>query len=1535
MISASSGRRTRGARMDAVYLMRVVRGLDRGREFRLAARTTVGRGGSDVVLTDPRVSRTHLAVAIDPQGVWLNDLGSATGTMINGQPVRGWVLLPAGAVVGLGDSEVRVLRPVRVTDDRRGELMIAFQGREIGRHVVGPEPLTIGRDETSDVVIRVAAVSRAHLRIRTVDSEVVAEDLGSSNGTLLDGRRLVAPTPLARDAELDLVDTGVTIRFRATPERRSTTEFRVGTEFGGRDWAVRLEGPPSPTIGEVAAAGAHHLGHRAAEMRPDWWGVTTNPRRWTFSRADGRLLHPDDPWQAAAVARGELLTVLASDGVDDAPLELPPPSDIAIAQPPSRPFSLPRDRIDLPRPPAGAEKQPGVIWQIGGGSLGVVAGVVVGAVTGNWLFAVLGAVAGLGAVLFGLAGERSRRLGRQRDFLAQVSTVGRHIDETVQQQCTVHRGRSVRLDQAASSVANRTLWVRSPGDADVGLPVFGWGQRPARLDFGRTGGDEGPNGALVDQLARPRTLDGVPITPSTAGVVGLVGPRRRVLAVAAAVTVEAALSQAPSTSRIAVVAGGPGFEWARWLPHTADVSGPLVSTDAATARALVDRLTAERQLIATVHLVVVAPEAAGLVSGLAGSWTAERGTLLLLGNEVPDLPTRAGALVVVDDQAARLTDGGDDHGRGDHGWDDHSGGDHTNGVTRFVPAALSSEQAAAVALALAPLVDPQVPRRHGTTARGLLELLDWDGRDERLLAERWQRGPSAALAAPIGVDDGGDPVVLDLEADGPHMVIAGTTGSGKSEAIATLLSSLIACHGPERLALFLVDFKGGATMRRFASAPHVVGVVTDLEDDPRLASRAFTSVEAELTRRKRILATAGCADLRTYRATGSPGGVVPSLLVVIDEFAMLVQSQVDARARLDAVAAQGRSLGVHLVLATQSPTGVVSPAIRANTNLWLALRVVGDSESREILGQPDAARIAVSDVGRALLRRGGEDDLRRFRVVRVTTFATDKPTTRLVPYLDPPAEPTAPVAPESSSAGPTALDLVLDTAGTVARRLRYVTPAPLWLPPLPRHLTVDHLPGHGDASTPSAGVPVTLALVDDPTAQRQDRLVVDLATGNLLVSGGPRSGRTTALLQVACSLAETFPPAALHLYALGASDSLTPIESLPHFGGRAVADDPELAPRLLERLTREAERRRAGAPREPRIVLLVDDYALVRDALENGAPGRLVEALAGLVLGGRTVGIHLVVAAGAPTEVRVALLGTFTHRIQLHTQDRSDYLALEWRPGPDEVPGPLPGRGVTLGGREVQLVHADIGRAAAIAAGWPAAGAPVRLGRLPTVVAYDELPAVPGARHPIGITAPDLTPLALPDHPGDHLLVIGGPGSGRTTALRTIARAAGSLPGNRAVVITPGTAAGWGTASVAGTTAEAESWLGVVESGGGAWVIVDDADRLPPQLGDRLDRLLREGRARDIRVVVAAAAAEWSRLYEPWARQLGALRRVLVLAGGRDAAAALDIRIPLAETSVLPGRGHLATPGTLLTVQVADSPTTVPSTPPTGGAPDS
>ncbi|MFI7698226.1 FtsK/SpoIIIE domain-containing protein [Nonomuraea sp. NPDC049480] len=682
----------------------------------------------------------------------------------------------------------------------------------------------------------------------------------------------------------------------------------------------------------------------------------------------------------------------------------------------------------------------------------------------------------------------------------------------------------------------RRLWERRIHDSDALRLRVGLADLPANLELSEEQG--GP----ID----PPICRSVPVAlpMRRLGVAGVTGPRAAATGLAGWLIAQAATLHSPRDLAIVVVSAHPDGEsrwgWMRWLPHCAPRAGEecvaLFGTDPDSAARRVSELAAlidERQNTKI-------PELGKIPTGWDDLGGAEKPSfssydvrphdvlVILDGAQVlrglPSMPQvlrqgpRSGVYTLAIDDDQRLLPeecqtvaacGGDGLVRLRGGGLDVIGpvlGD-------FVSHAWCDR----LARALAPIrdVSRDDPAGNLPDAARLLDLMRLPNPSGKELAARWgERGSTTAL---IGVGPEG-PFSVDLKLDGPHGLIAGTTGAGKSELLQTLICALAVANRPDQLTFVLIDYKGGAAFKECVRLPHTVGMVSDL--DGHLTQRALDSLAAEIRRRERLLLTAGAKDIDDY-AGSVP---LPRLVLIIDEFAALVAELPDFVTGLVDIARRGRSLGVHLILATQRPAGVVTADIQANTSLRIALRVTEPAESSDVIDLPDAAHISKSTPGRCYVRSGvgaatavqtarvggrspaapaqgalgaaGGD----VRVVDVTWRSLGKPLPR-------------PPEPEEDSTV-TDLKLVADALIEAAHLTGVpVQPSP-WLDPLPTHFILDLPTPASPGPTPegpSNGAPGTTSDPPGSTAGTgfQGTGTASAATGTAgSVAGSASSGVT-------------------------------------------------------------------------------------------------------------------------------------------------------------------------------------------------------------------------------------------------------------------------------------------------------------------------------------------------------------------------------------------------------------------------------------------
>ncbi len=893
----------------------------------------------------------------------------------------------------------------------------------------------------------------------------------------------------------------------------------------------------------------------------------------------------------------------------------------------------------------------------------------------------------------------------------------------------------------------------------------------------------------VDGVAVP--ADDVPLLHRWTGTLGIVGPPSTARALARALICQAALTHDPRTLALGCARPDPEWDWLGWAArHQRSGSAIRVLID--------DRL--ERQ----------------------GDTAPATGTLVLRLAQSREALGAADALVeVVDQQSAR--------------W--HAGG--PSEPVSFGPDLLSRDLARWMLRRVAGWCTPERSEEAlvGVVPRSVALSDLHPGADDPATVQRGWQGRPRSTRCVLGVGPAG-PVEVDLAVDGPHALVAGTTGSGKSELLRTLVTGLALGNRPDELVFVLVDYKGGAAFAECAQLPHCVGLVTDL--DQHLADRALTSLGAELKRRERLLADAAARDLTAYQALpGMP--TLPRLVIVIDEYRALAEELPAFVDGLVRIAALGRSLGLHLVLATQRPTGIVSADVRANMNLRIALRLRDAADSYDVLEAPDAAALPEGLPGRALLRTGA-DAPRTVQVARVADAAPDAGSTvqvrRLLSLWREEGTQPAPMSQVRVAGGELATRIAA-AARRAAMTLGATPPPSPWLAPLPPVLAVAGLAGPADpaaARPQSDGHAVTWGLADLPQRQHQEPVRWDpVADGNLAVIGAPRAGHSTMLRTVCTELLRTQDAGRVHLYIFDGSSGLQVLGDAPHTGSLVSAQEPARAARVLHRLldtlahrqrdlaaqglTSFAEHQGTDNP-WPLVVWVVDGWGRFAQAQAEHARGAGLEAAHRLLGEGPGVGIVALIAGDRSLlsgRTAVSLPTVWALRLT----DPTDLMMAGLRR--EQIPVGMPaGRVIRLrdamvaqvavlgddpaGSVQVMQVRALLERTQDRDASVPADRRPWRVSALPTTCRLSELhggllrepllggsplstpPGGPGALL-IGVGGDEACSIGVPLDPatGGCALVLGAPGTGRSTALHTLAQSARTQ--GRAVVAVDGSSA--------------------------------------------------------------------------------------------------------------------------------------------------
>lgn len=963
----------------------------------------------------------------------------------------------------------------------------------------------------------------------------------------------------------------------------------------------------------------------------------------------------------------------------------------------------------------------------------------------------------------GGGGQRAAELNEERkDYFRYLEQMRRDVRKTGQGQLAALLWSHPEPADLQSVVGGRRMWERRPNDPDFGHVRVGVGSHRLATKLARpeTGPLEDLEPVSTVALRRfVRTHSVVHNLPTAIALrafpaINIEGDREAARTLVRAILMEFVTFHGPDHVAVAIICADPDaptWSWAKWLPH---VQHPVDRDGMGTSRMIYQSLAELETSMAAellergrftrnaqpaqgrIHLLVVIDD--GYVSGserIVSDAGLDSVTVLDLTAPQTGLAVRRGLQLVVDGGMVAAKSAA--------------------GVEKFATAdAVTGAEAAALARDLA--------RYRIATAAQMMSLGDETRTDPGLMSLLrisdaaqidpmvvWRpRNDRERLRVPIGITADGTPVEIDIKESaengmGPHGLCIGATGSGKSEFLRTLVLSLVTTHSPDLLNLVLVDFKGGATFLGLEGVPHVAAVITNLEGELSMVDRMKDALAGELNRRQELLRSAGnfanVTDYEKARAAGAQLDPLPALFIVVDEFSELLSQKPDFADLFVMIGRLGRSLRVHLLLASQRLEESKMRGLDSHLSYRIGLRTFSANESRAVLGITDAYHLP-GVPGSAFLKSHSDEPL-RFNTSYVSgpyisqsgdtrgdgavaagqsvvvftagLVAQDSrpeqdpvraAVARGLPELPPPPG-AAEVEPERPDKIPaTLLSVVVDRLRGHGRRAHEV-----WLPPLDESPSVDMLlpePGWRSPANRTGRLWLPIGIIDKPYEQRRDPLVVDLsgARGNLAVVGGPQSGKSTTLRTVMIAAAATHTPEQVQFYCLDfGGGALSGLADLPHVGSVANRLETDRVRRTVAEIMvllrqREERFRELGIEsihdfraRKARLAVL-DSAQRDADPLSEDLFGdvflvvdgwhtiradfeQLEASLNAIAAQGLSYGIHLMVSANRWAEIRPAVKDLIGTRLELRLGD----------PGDSEidrrtavlVPIGRPGRGLT------------------------------------------------------------------------------------------------------------------------------------------------------------------------------------------------------------------------------------------------------------------
>ena len=612
-------------------------------------------------------------------------------------------------------------------------------------------------------------------------------------------------------------------------------------------------------------------------------------------------------------------------------------------------------------------------------------------------------------------------------------------------------------------------------------------------------------------------------------------------------------------------------------------------------------------------------------------------------------------------------------------------------IRRFSYEAVSDATAEAVALRIAPVYIDEVNLDSDLTKNiTLFELLDIMAVDDIDLAGRWEQSKiEKSMAVPLGVKVKNEIVYLDLHEKfhGPHGLVAGTTGSGKSELLQSYILSAATLFHPYELSFVIIDFKGGGMVNQFEKLPHLNGAITNI--DGREIDRSLKSIKAELRKRQELFSQQKVNHINDYiRLYKSDKSLVPlpHLVIIVDEFAELKTEQPEFMKELISAARIGRSLGVHLILATQKPSGVVDAQIWSNSKFKLCLKVQTKEDSQEVIKTPLAAEIV--EPGRAYLQVGNNEqfDLFQSAYSGAKILEGEMSSQNLFELQQVNLWGKRSVVFSNKHRGKaegakSQLCAIVDYIAAYCEQNSIARLSGICLPPLRDVIYADEL--KKTVKNSAEGISATVGLYDDPELQIQEELVLKLSESNTYIVGSAQTGKTAMLQTIAKDLLVTYTPDEVSLYIIDCGNmSMKVFEESGIVGGVVLPTEEERINNLFKMLNDEIGKRKnifaqnlvgtyaayteAGFTDLPQIFLIIDNVTAFREYYPECDSDLLV-----ISRDGQGVGINIIATATQTNAISYKVLANFGTRIALTCNDKGEYSNLfdRCRTEPKEVPG--------------------------------------------------------------------------------------------------------------------------------------------------------------------------------------------------------------------------------------------------------------------------
>ena len=888
---------------------------------------------------------------------------------------------------------------------------------------------------------------------------------------------------------------------------------------------------------------------------------------------------------------------------------------------------------------------------------------------------------------------------RQDKYMAYLEQMRDKIRRCCKEQSTVLHENLVSPEECAGRITGRkqNLWERAPGHSDFLRLRLGLGDLPldAEVKYAEkkfTMDDDNLQDAMVSLGAEPKVINNVPISICLTEnkAVGIYGDDRETDKLLRSLLLQTLALHSYDEVKIMLITEDPqGWDFVRCLPHLwgEGKENRYFASNADEVKEISNRIENEILPRCTdkqksgemlpYYLILSTSKRLSDKCDALRTLLQQTGycgcTVIQTAEKQKDLPKETNLVIHADGKQSEV----------------YARSDTAGGAIRFAADDLKPGTMEAVAKVIANIELDQTDRHFALpNMMTFLEMFSVGKVDHLNSLTRWkENNPTKTLQTPVGVDTQGEPFLLDLHEKyhGPHGLVAGMTGSGKSEFIITYVLSLAVNYHPDEVAFILIDYKGGGLAGAFEDPergiklPHLAGTITNL--DGAAVNRSLISIQSELRRRQAIFNEArkasneGTMDIYKYQQLYRDKVVsepVPHLFIISDEFAELKSQQPEFMEQLISAARIGRSLGVHLILATQKPSGVVDDQIWSNSKFRVCLKVQEKADSQEMIKCPDAAEIA--QTGRFYLQVGFNE---LFALGQSAWCGAEyQPSETVAKSVDDSIQVVDNLGrvllnakpKKKATSGPKIKQIVsiVNYLSGLAQE-ENISVRPLWLPPIPARICADALEGKYSVSCGGMTLAPVVGEYDDPFNQKQGLLTVPFTTdGNCLVYGATGNGKTTFLTTMAYSLLKHHTAKELNLYIMDfGSETLKVFESAPQVGGVMVSADEEKTVNFMKMLLSEMERRRglfsayggdhagycrASGQTVPNIVVMVNNFAGFTEQYED-----LLDSFNLLARDGVKYGIYFVITASSVNDVRYKTQQNFRQMLTMQLNDTSDY----------------------------------------------------------------------------------------------------------------------------------------------------------------------------------------------------------------------------------------------------------------------------------------